>query len=100
MAKSSCSKCGTNAFEAISQKISGLNTPFLFVQCSNCGTVVSAVVAGLKQGVDDIRDNLDELNGEVSSLTLTVSDMEESLKTWSTKVGAAIQKIAKTVGGK
>jgi hypothetical protein len=42
MAKSTCPKngCGGTRFEAVPAQITGTHFPYMFIQCSSCGTVV------------------------------------------------------------
>ncbi len=40
MAQSKCPRCDSTSFEAKLANISGTHFPYMFIQCSSCGTVV------------------------------------------------------------
>jgi len=40
MAQSSCPKCGEHSFELKENSPKNSNYKYIFIQCSNCGTVV------------------------------------------------------------
>jgi uncharacterized Zn finger protein len=41
MATSKCPNCPSNEFECVNGKVMHAEHPFLFVQCSKCGTIIS-----------------------------------------------------------
>jgi predicted nucleic-acid-binding Zn-ribbon protein len=60
MATSKCIKCDSTSFEYKNQNISG--KPFVFIQCSKCGGVISALVDhNIESSFKDTQIKLDKL---------------------------------------
>lgn len=83
MAYSKCSKCDSTQFEVKENSPAHSNFKFFFVQCSSCGTVVSAMdysnIGAKLNEIEKKIDNLSKSNHNSSSTNSSLAIINENI---------------------